>query len=265
MKKVTPKKRFGQNFLHNEAVLADIVKCAEINKDDIILEIGPGKGFLTKELLQRAGKVIAVEKDRDLVKILKEVFSEDIAKKKLILIEDDIRDFDPKSLKLKSLEYKLVANIPYYITGEILSSFLESRSQPKMMVLMVQKEVAGRIVARDGKESILSISVKVFGKPSIARIVGRGSFTPAPNVDSAVIKIDCISLDFFKGFKEKPFFELLNTGFAHKRKKLITNLAEKYKIDSIKKAFAKAEIPEGIRAEDLGVSQWGELAKILVR
>lgn len=262
-KKLVPKKKFGQNFLHNEAVLNDIVKSADIKPEDVILEIGPGKGFLTKALLTKASRVVAVEKDRDLVRVLKETFAEDIESKKLILVEEDIRDFAPSKWKLKSGEYKLVANIPYYITGEIISSYLESTCQPKLMVLMVQKEVAGRIVARDGKESILSLAVKAYGKPSIMRIVGRGSFTPAPNVDSAVIKIDCISKVFFDKFKEKAFFDLLHAGFAHKRKKLTSNLIEKYKGSTITKTFQKLGIPEGIRAEDLGLSQWSDLAKNL--
>jgi 16S rRNA (adenine1518-N6/adenine1519-N6)-dimethyltransferase len=265
MKKTLKKPHLGQNFLHSEPVRRDIVNAAELTNEDVVLEIGPGKGFLTEILLSLAKKVIAVEKDRVLVKELKERFSSEIESKKLVLVEEDIRNFSPSSLKLKVGEYKLVANIPYYITGEIIRSFLDTKCHPSKMVLMVQKEVAQRISARDGKESILSIAVKAYGKPSIVRIVGRGSFTPVPKVDSAVIKIDNISKDFFKNFSEKEFFDMIHAGFAHKRKKLNSNLMEISSGKKVTDAFKKVELPENMRAEDLGLIQWQDLAKILAK
>src|SRR3989344_3189802 len=154
------KKSLGQNFLTSHAVAQDIIAAAHITPDDVVLEIGPGKGFLTEGLLQKAKKVIAVEKDGRMVEYLKDKFREEIRNGKLELIHQDILSFDPAGCGLRVTGYKLIANIPYYITGEILRTFLSGDTQPSLMVLMVQKEVAERIVARDGKESILSMSVK---------------------------------------------------------------------------------------------------------
>ncbi len=255
-----PKKQFGQNFLTNKNVVKRMVETASVTKEDTILEIGPGKGTLTENLLLSGATVYAIEKDRDLIPGLKEKFSEYIKNKKLILIEKDIRDINLKSLKLKTGSWKLVANIPYYITGEIFRTFLENKIQPSSMTLMVQKEVGQRVVARDGKESILSISVKVYGKPTLVSYISRGNFFPAPNVDSAIITITNINKDFFKGFSEKELFEILKTGFAHKRKFLFSNLSSIISGEKLQKAFRKANIPLNIRGEDLSLSQWRDLA-----
>ncbi len=258
-----PKKQFGQNFLTNKTIVNRMVETALIKEADIVLEIGAGKGVLTEELLKSGARVLAVEKDRDLIPELKERFSEKIKNEKLILIEKDIRDINLKNYKFKNGKWKLVANIPYYITGEILRRFLENKIQPSLMVLMVQKEVGQRIVARDGKESILSISVKVYGKATLVSYVSRGNFTPSPNVDSAIISISNINKNFFKGFSEKKFFEILRTGFAHKRKFLFSNLSILFSVDKLRKSFKKANIPLNIRGEDLSLSQWGELSLLL--
>src|SRR3990172_2215572 len=174
------KKSLGQNFLTSRGVARDIVVAAQITPDDVVLEIGPGKGFLTEGLLQKAKKVIAVEKDERMVEYLKDKFREEIRNGKLELIHQDILSFDIS-------RFTLVANIPYYITGEILRTFLSGDLQPQRMVLMVQKEVAERIVARPssrragtGKESILSMSVKVYGTPCYIQKVPARYFSPKP-------------------------------------------------------------------------------------
>lgn len=273
------KKSLGQNFLRSKAALDAIVDASDPAPDDIVLEIGPGEGVLTAELLKFAGKVIAVEKDRRLIPILEEKFSEDIKEGKLDVIEKDILDFDPKILRFYDHPYKVSANIPYYITGQVIRKFLEAENQPESMTLLLQKEVAERIVAKDGKESLLSISVKAFGTPKYIKTVPRGAFHPMPKVDSAIIFIGSISRDKFKTppptplpkgeeaggraviFQskklEKKFFEILKKGFGHKRKFLIKNLGVS------KAVFDTCKIPEKARAEDLKVEDWIRLARSL--
>ncbi len=227
------KKSLGQNFLTSQSAVSKIVDTADPRGDDIILEIGPGKGVLTKKLLFFAGKVVAVEKDDNLFEFLKEKFKKEIEANKLDLIHGDILDFDPNIFSFyKDLNHKLVANIPYNITGAILKKFLSAETQPELMVLMVQKEVAERIVAKDKKESILSLSVKIYGEPKYIQTVKAGSFSPAPKVDSAILLIENISRGGFVNGRhgvstlerEMRFFEILRAGFKSKRKKLVSNL-----------------------------------------
>ena len=184
-----PKKSLGQNFLTSQSVVDKIVETANLNPKDVVLEVGPGKGVLTQALLEKAGKVIAVEKDDALIYLLKEKFAQEIKEEKLVLVRGDILKFDFEERGLKKSNYKIVANIPYYITGEFLRSVLSSDIQPSQMVLLVQKEVAERI-ARSKKESILSLSIKVYGEPKYIQIVKAGSFNPAPKVDSAILSIE---------------------------------------------------------------------------
>jgi len=259
---VKPKKQFGQNFLTSPQVVEDILRAGKIAKEDTVLEIGPGRGFLTEKLLIKAKKVIAVEKDRDLLPFLKEKFASFIKKGTLELVEADILTFFPSSYDLKPNAYKLIANIPYYITGEILRKFLETEVQPSLMVLMVQKEVGERIVTKGKmKETILSLSVKAYGTPTIVRKVGRGSFNPSPNVDSVVIKIDGISKKHFKHSSEQAFFKTLHAGFAHKRKFLINNLTSLLPKEKLEIIFKKTSLSPKTRAEDLSLIEWLEITK----
>jgi 16S rRNA (adenine1518-N6/adenine1519-N6)-dimethyltransferase len=258
------KKSLGQHFLKSDKALKSIVNAGEIGADDLVLEIGPGRGALTERLMILAGKVIAVEKDDNLYEELKEKYAGEIGKSRLDLVHGDILEFDPNLLKFyKDFTYKLVANIPYNITGAILEKFLSAEYQPECMVLLVQKEVAERIVARDGKESILSISVKVYGKPKLVEKVLAGSFAPAPRVDSAIIAIYEISKGFFDGFSEETFFKMLRTGFAAKRKKLSSNLAKIYPKLEVEDAMLALGLDPNIRAEDLTVDDWQKLAQRL--
>jgi 16S rRNA (adenine1518-N6/adenine1519-N6)-dimethyltransferase len=256
------KKSLGQNFLHSKKVLRDIAEAGKITKEDTVLEIGPGKGALTVELLARAEKVICIEKDDRLIEFLKEKFSADIQSGKLTIIHGDILEIPIASLSLSPRNYKLIANIPYYITGAIFKKFLEEEAQPSTMVLLVQKEVAERVVARDGKESILSMSVKAYGVPRYVGKVSAGNFVPVPNVDSAILAVENISKSFLEGISEKDFFEILKTGFAHKRKQLLGNLKNVWeKIDQ--KILDEAGVAEKTRAEDLNFSQWKKLVQII--
>lgn len=259
------KKHLGQHFLHSEKALSQIIDAVEPHADDIILEIGPGKGVLTKRLVFFSGKVIAVEKDADMIAHLSELFSEELANGKLDLIHDDILEFDPEILRFyKGHPYKLVGNIPYYITGAILEKFLSASYQPEEMTLLIQKEVAQRIMAKDKKESILSISVKAYGVPSIVAPVPAGAFTPAPSVDSAIIHIEDISRNFFADCDEKVFFEVLKAVFGKKRKQIAGSLGDY--LGSRERAAAvlsKIGVDPKSRPEDLPLTIWKNLTVVL--
>lgn len=241
-------------------MISDIVSSANIHADDFVLEIGPGEGILTRGLLATGAHVIAVEKDDRLISVLEEKFKEEIASGKFELIHADILNFTPPNTGQK---FKIVANIPYYITGQIIRMFLESNNQPESMTLLIQKEVVDRIIARDNKESLLSLSVKVFGEPKLVRVVGRGAFSPQPNVDSAVLHIGNISKKKLDGVSEKFFFKVLHAGFAHKRKQLLPNLSELFPKEILTEAFVKCNIPPKSRAEDVPLEKWITLCKNL--
>jgi len=252
------KKSLGQHFLTSQGALAKIVDAGQLTESDVVLEIGPGRGVLTEKMLAQAKRVIAVEKDDELFVVLQEKFKKEIRNKKLELVHADILDYLPEG------NYKLIANIPYNITGAILEKFLSGEHQPSLAVLLVQKEVAQRIVARDDKESILSISVKVYGEPKYIDTVKAGSFNPAPNVDSAIISIENISKAFFKDFSEKDFFIMLRAGFKSKRKKLSSNLSTIFDKEKVRKTFQETGMDDNTRAEDISVSTWGTLARNLL-
>lgn len=253
---ITPKKSLGQHFLNSKSALAQIISAAVIKANESVLEIGPGTGILTSALLEAGAKVIAIEKDDRAFELLKEKFSQQISSSQLELIHDDI--LESRISNLESVSFKLVANIPYYITGAILEKFLEHGPRPNRMVLLVQKEVAERIVARDEKESILSISVKAFGTPKIVTTVPRGAFTPPPKVDSAILLIEHISDDKFKekNIDSKYFFEVVRAGFAHKRKFAMRNLEAIIDSESLKTKWEQLSLDPKVRAEDISVEQW---------
>lgn len=255
---IIPKKSLGQNFLTSQSALNKIILSADITASETILEIGPGKGVLTRALLDKDAHVIAVEKDHRLIPILGITFEPEIRSGKLLLLEGDALDIESIISKIESrTSYKIVANIPYYITGAFIRTYLSTKRQPTKMVILVQKEVARRIVAHDKKESILSVSVKVYGQPKIVTIVPRGSFTPAPNVDSAVLEIDEISKSFFVDFSEDDFFDVLKRGFSHKRKLLCRNLQIEPSV------LVGLGIDPKARAEDIELANWKSLAQNL--
>ncbi len=255
-----PKKSLGQNFLMHARIAERIAMTAEISAEDTVLEIGPGTGMLTKPLLARASHVVAVEADSELIPVLEGKFADEIEEGRLSILHADIRTYDPGTI---AGPYALVANIPYYITGEIIRMFLSATHKPSSMTLLLQKEVVERI-ARSKKESLLSLSVKAYGTPKYEFTVPRGAFVPAPNVDSAVLSVQNIRQDTFstKG-SEAYFFEVLHAGFAHKRKLLLRNLEAVAAPDAIRAAFATAGLPEKARAEDLTLPDWQKLAKTL--
>lgn len=255
------KKSLGQHFLTNKKVVTDMILVSGVSEKDVVLEIGPGKGILTESLLKRAQQVIAVEKDSRAIPLLKEKFEVAIENKKLIIHEADILEVPLEDLGLTDRSFTVIANIPYYITGALLKKFLSGHIQPAHITLLVQKEVADRITAQDKKESILSISIKVYGKPKKIKKVPAHFFSPEPKVDSAIITIEHISKEFFKEINEEIFFEIVRIGFSHKRKKVLSNLKKHFNNKNIEIIFIECEIPTDARAESLSLEKWHCLTK----
>lgn len=233
------KKSLGQHFLKNPYYLGLIADAAQIKNGETVVEIGPGEGTLTEALLDRGAHVIAIEKDSRLVPLLQEKFKN----REFEVIEGDALEYKP-TVK----EYKVVGNIPYYITGALFKKFLSARNQPSALVFLIQKEVAERI-ARSKKESILSISVKAYGKPHYVRMVPMGAFAPPPKVDSAILSVSDISRQHFaNNAHEKRFFEIVRAGFGQKRKLLKNNL--KSLLGESAERLGRA------RAEDIPLAEW---------
>lgn len=259
---IKPKKSLGQNFLVNKNVYQKIITALEIKKGDKIIEIGPGLGTLTSFLAESRAKVIAVEKDHKLVDYLKNKFAN---QKNVTIIEDDILRFDPKNYKLKAISYKLVGNIPYYLTSHLLRLIFEKWPCPKTVVLTLQKEVAQRIVAKPPNMSLLAVSVQYYSKPEIIDYIPRRSFYPAPEVDSAIIKL--VPREQFVTYQEntKNFFRIVRAGFSGKRKQLINSLARGLKIkkDTIESKLKAAGVDPRRRAETLTLEEWQKITNTL--
>ncbi len=241
----------GQNFLIDENVLNKIVETADIKSDDIILEVGPGLGILTTELAERAKRIIAVEKDKELCEILKNI----LTAQNIINVEIVHGDILQLQQIQKLQRYKIVANIPYYLTSPLIRKFLEANNKPDEIILMIQKEVAQRICAKPPKMSLLSVAVQFYAKPEIIALVSKNCFYPAPKVDSAIIKI--IPHQIPKINTEK-FFKLVKIGFSAKRKMLINNLSRNLEIVSceLEIIFDKIGFDRKLRAENLTIDDW---------
>lgn len=252
------KKSLGQNFLSHKGVLRAMVHAARIQPGTFVVEIGPGKGSLTRELLAAGAKVTAIEKDSRLIPLLEMTFEKEIAEGNLSIIHDDIlllgEGFLPKE------DFIVVANIPYYITGQIFRLFLEAEHKPKSIVLMTQKEVADRVVARDGKESVLSLSVKLFGKPKIIQKVQKELFSPKPKVDSAILLIDEITRETISAQEKEVFFALVKTAFNQKRKTVGKSL--KQFLEKNPEMFTKSQIDPKDRPEDIPLSKWLSIVRL---
>jgi 16S rRNA (adenine1518-N6/adenine1519-N6)-dimethyltransferase len=249
-----PKKFFGQNFLISDNILNKIILASGVSRNDTVLEIGPGLGFLTEKLAENAGKVIAVEKDRELAGYLKEIFSE---KKEVEIIEGDILKLMDKESFLGGLgEYKIVANLPYYITSHFLRMVLESKNPPKEMFLMLQKEVAQRICAKPPKTSLLSVAVQFYGRPKVVFKVKSSFFWPEPKIDSAILGVSDIKRP--PNIDHDDFFKLAKAGFSQKRKLLLNNLKNGLKKPSseLHALFTECGISPSARAENLTIENW---------
>ena len=265
------RKGLGQHFLVDRGVLAAILNTAELTTADVVMEIGPGLGILTKELAERAGWIIAIELDSKLVEMLKQtlapfhnvsIINEDVLKIEPSALIEQERGKLPASIE-NPLSYKLVANLPYYITSPVLRHFCEAALKPRVMVLMVQKEVARAIVAQPGDMSILSISVQFYGKPEIISYVPARCFYPAPKVDSAILKIMMYSQPHVPVSHEKGFFEMVRAGFSAPRKQLVNSLAQGLGLEKIQvlSLLEKADIAPQRRAETLTLDEWAGLER----
>lgn len=271
---VTAKKSLGQNFLHNKAIVQKIANAGLAYTPHKILEIGPGMGVLTEvlvELSQIETRIYAVEKDDRLIPVLSEKFKNALDSGKLTLLHKDILEFSLDEIGIvegnqkdgggdnitSHNDYAVIANIPYYITGEILKKFLEIAPAPTVLILLVQKEVADRIMARD-KHTILSTITHILAKPKVISVVGRHNFSPQPNVDSAILELvphknhgsGLLPQDF------KNLFDFIKIAFHSRRKTLVANLRDHYDLESVRNALTSLNLPLDIRAEDIDPTVW---------
>jgi 16S rRNA (adenine1518-N6/adenine1519-N6)-dimethyltransferase len=250
----TPKKSLGQHWLEDEKALEYIAAVADVDPEDTVLEIGPGPGGLTKHLIQQAKKVVAIELDANLAHELKQK----IPYKKLEVIEADVLKFDLQNLPTN---YKVVANIPYYLTSNLLRVLCESPNPPLQVVLLIQKEVAERVAAVPGKMSILAVSVQLYYESKLGAVVPAKMFTPPPKVDSQVIILTRRKEPLFKDLDHRQFFRIVKAGFSEKRKKLRSSLSGGLGIskDEADMLLNQAEINGDLRAEALSLAQWHRL------
>ena len=256
-------KKLGQNFLINEEIIKEIVQKADIQENDVIIEIGPGLGSLTKELLEKAQKVIAIELDSNMVKILKERFS---LYNNFELIEADVLKVNLKELIKNYESVKVVANLPYYITTPIVMKLLEDRLKLKSITVMVQKEVGERFSAKpNGKEyGAITVSINYYAEPKIIIDVPKENFDPIPEVDSCVIKLDIRDVPKVKINDEKIFFNLIKAAFSQRRKTISNSLTCIGKTkEEIKDTLEKLNINSNLRAENLSIEDFAEISNII--
>lgn len=250
---VVPKKRFGQNFLVDEKVVADLVAAAEISDVDIVVEIGAGTGVLTKELAKRAGRVLAFEIDRELIPVLRlELLNYENVK---IINQDFLKVSNQQFNHLTIQQFKLVGSIPYQITSPLIHKLLTLESAPALVVLLIQKEVAEKITAKPPKATYLSNIVKLLGEVEIVRTVPKESFWPVPEVDGSLIKLDCSRAPLARPLNLKGFQKFLHRGFQQPRKML------RSKFDS--EVLKKAGINPTKRAQELEFEDWAQLFQIV--
>ncbi len=269
------RKGLGQHFLIDEEVLELISTTARLTPTDCVLEIGPGLGVLTEELARKAGCVVAVELDDKLAAILKETLA---ASDNVTIINEDVLKIDPAALlqeqkiRLPSVVvspfgYKVVANLPYYITAPVLRHFLEASVKPETMVVMVQKEVAETIAAEPGRMSLLSVSVQFYGAPTIVSHVPAKSFYPAPKVDSAILKIDVYPKPPVPVTDEESFFRLVRAGFSASRKQIVNSLVQGLGLPraEVLSLLEKSGIASQRRAETLTLDEWARLWQVFTQ
>ena len=266
------RKGLGQHFLIDETVLRLITEAAELTPDDVVMEIGPGLGVLTRELAEQAGQVFAIELDAKLATILSETLN---SFNNVVIIKKDVLKTEPAAL-LKdhfppeisgSFGYKVVANLPYYITSPVLRHFLEASAKPQTMVLMMQKEVAEEIAAKPGRMSLLSVSVQLYGQPTIINHVPAHCFYPAPEVDSAILRIDTYRQPAVSVKDQKSFFTLVRAGFSASRKQIVNSLAQGLRVSKTEaqSLLDKANIVPQRRAETLTLDEWTHLWRVFTQ
>ena len=257
------KKSLGQNFLTSPVVPGWMCDAARITTGDRVIEIGPGTGALTTELLARGAEVTAFETDERAITVLQSTCIDAINTKKLLVHHTDVREQPLDSLFDTTKPYKVVANIPYYLSGFLLRTVLELPNPPSLVVFLMQKEVVHRIT-RDEKSSLLSLSVEVYGQPSYVRTVSRGHFHPAPAVDSAILLVDHISHTNFATIEEREaFFTHIHQGLGQKRKQLLGTLAKTYDREVLLPLFLELDLLPTVRGEDISLTTWLRLSKAL--
>ena len=258
------RKGLGQHFLIDGEVLKLITSAAELSPGDVVVEVGPGLGILTKELARQAGWVIAIELDNKLAALLKQTMA---SFDNVTIINDDVLKIEPGALlkeqKVKT-PYKVVANLPYYITSPVLRHFLEASAKPKIMLVMVQKEVANAIAAKPGEMSLLSVSVQFYGEPRIISYVPAQCFYPAPEVDSAILRIDLYPQPAVAVTDVGSFFEFLRAGFTAPRKQIVNSLAQGLGLakGEVLSLLERANIVPQRRAETLTLGEWAGLWQV---
>ncbi len=258
-----PNKTFGQNFLMDEIIMQDMVEAAGVSDTEAVLEVGPGVATLTKFLTDRARFVLAVEKDKKFQPLLWDLKK---SKTNFDFVIGDILAFDFGEALKKYKQYRVVANIPYYITGKIIQLFVRSKHRPKSITLLVQKEVGENVTAKPGKLNLLGISVQLYGKPSIVARVPARSFFPAPKVDSVVVHIDLPDRPKYKIADEKKLFRILRACFSGKRKQLHNTLVNNLRLDKtyIEQLLKELSIPYESRPQQLSIEQWLSLCDEIV-
>ncbi|HDQ71450.1 MAG TPA: 16S rRNA (adenine(1518)-N(6)/adenine(1519)-N(6))-dimethyltransferase RsmA [Chloroflexi bacterium] len=262
---VQPSKGAGQNFLVDPVVLQKIVAAADLTSDDVVLEVGAGVGNLTERLALAAAHVVAVEMDRDLIPVLRSTLARF---DNVTLVEGDILDLNPADLLgdfIPPLRYKVVANLPYYITSAILRHLLETTYKPCQMVLTMQWEVAKRIVARPGDMSLLAVSVQFYGQPQKLFRIKAGSFYPAPQVDSAVVRIDLYDTPPIPADDQADFFRVVKAGFSQRRKQLRNTLAAGLRMlpDEVETKLHAIGVDPQRRAQALTIDEWVKITEVL--
>lgn len=252
------KKSLGQHWLRDRTVLAKIADSANLESNDTVVEIGPGLGTLTSELLKRASKVIAIELDNDLARKLPGQFPG----KNLEVIQADFLDYDLSKLPSG---YKVVGNVPYYITGKIIQKLLSTTNKPSQIVLLVQKEVAERIIAKHGDMSLLSVSVQINAEVALGDIVQAHFFTPIPKVDSQVVILKVFKKSLISDIDEAKFYQVVKAGFSSKRKKLRSSLAGGLGISKSESEnlLKTSGIDPNSRAEKLTITDWLNLTNTI--
>jgi len=259
--RIRPSKRLGQYFLVNKKILNRIIKSASLKKNDVVFEIGPGIGILTQELAKRVKKVTAIEKDPQMCEILKETLK---GLNNVEIIKGDIlKPPITRYLLLITNNYKIVANLPYYIVSPVIRKFLEIKNSPKEMILMVQKEVAQRICAQPPRMNLLAVSVQLYAKAKILFFVPKKCFWPQPKVDGAIIKLETRDNRKKVSIDKNLFFKIVKAGFSQPRKQIVNNLSKMLKLDKgkTKTWLLKNKIEPKQRAETLRMQDWIDLTK----
>lgn len=262
------KKSLGQHFLRNRAAARAIATAAALEPGDTVVEIGPGSGAVTTELLASGAHVIAVEADARLLPTLERRFAAELAEGQLTLINEDIRQFSPHAHGLSPHRYKLVGNIPYYLSGWLFRTFLTTHTQPATLVFLVQKEVARRATetgnARNS-HSLLSLSIALYGTAKYVMTVPRSDFSPPPAVDSAIVAVTDISRTHACAIDETMFFSVLRTAFQQKRKQLLRSLSSQYPAQAVQRALAHAALEPTRRPEQIPLADWLRVTNALAR